>query len=162
MPNEFVYDDRRLQQLFSALDAKKVAASLRWAFRVSGGKIVKQARAAIRAAKIHNASKLARGYRVEILKKGSAGFKVTASTGKRGKYLHTNRFGKKVPALLYLELGTPPRETKKGTAHSTGAITPGHWLKDAIAQKKDEVTKELDKEILIAMTKTARKYGCTV
>ena len=161
----FVYDDKRLWEMYAQLSPAKRRTALKGAFRRCGNEVRKVALTNLRAA-VHpqgDRRDFEKGVRL-IMFKQSAGFRVACSYDPKTKEgAHTNRHGLRKPVLMWLEDGTAQRATKSRsgrTGHNTGRITRQGFLDAARRQCEPSVTEDIHRSVVEFVTKTARKYGC--
>lgn len=173
------YDDSKLSGLFAAMTPKQRASALRGAVGKAGRKVRKAAVGNLRAAlKDHKANRaLEKGVRM-VKYKRVVGFRVTVGTGRsKGQgYYQSKRFtgakAREVPVLVWLENGTALRRNSRskrfgggwgaGAKGNRGRIVAQRYMYATRKQQVPKVTGELHDAIREYVTKTAKKYGCTV
>lgn len=170
------YNDRKLRRLFAALDPTGRKKVIKGACRKVGNEVRKVAVNNLRASGLNHAEEMSEGVRAVVFKR-EAGFRVTVASrkankrGKGEKGMHRNRYGNKKPVLVWAEIGTRWRKSKKDTRYSVGGKwvtgrTRGYmkrygFISKTKGQVEHSVGHRLKDEIATKVTQIAKKYGCT-
>ena len=191
----FGYDDRKLQELFSEMDEKHRLKALKSAFRAEGNKVRKIAAGNLRT-KMRSSRKLEACIRVVVSRRkpqfsvtvGPQGRRSRGGGASRGgvKGYYTNRRGLSVPVLLWAELGTEPRYTRRTAGNRGGWLAgldpvsgkrrrsksskgafrgrmPAYgFMARTKVQAAPQVSDGLHEAVRAYTIKTAKKYGCKI
>lgn len=119
------YVSAEVMELLDHLTPRAVRNSLRGAFRAVAKTVRSSGRSSLSASSLSVRGQRGdwqRGVRTRIYSRGG-GFMLTVK-GVKGQSMHTNRFGKQKPILMWAEDGTGERRTRGGLrrAHSTGRM----------------------------------------
>ncbi len=168
-------DTDKLTKAIMELEPKRRINAVKGAFRKAATKVKKKAVENLRQSKIRKDKSLEKGIRGVVWKK-KTGFRVTIGTkkankkGKGASGWHTNRQGKTLPILIWMEEGaaeggTKKRSTKtkifkrKRTGHNTGKLKPRDFMGKTQREMKDKITDELRTAMEESINKALKKYG---
>lgn len=162
------YDDSNLHKLYAELEPKRRRQALKGGLRRAANMVRKAAVVRLRTSLKSNRD-LERGVRALVFKR-VAGFRVTVGTGRRGESIHTNRWGKKKPVLIWAEDGTQPRYRRSkrralrlgsGRGGFSGSMPRLGFMADTSAEMGPKVTEILKDETVKSVRRIALKYGGT-
>lgn len=119
------YVSSEVMTLLEHLTPRAVRNSLKGAYRSVAKYVRSSGRSSLSASSLSvqgNRSDWSRGVRTRVYSRGG-GFMLTVK-GVKGQSMHTNRFGRQKPILMWAEDGTRERRTRGGLrrSHSTGRM----------------------------------------
>lgn len=156
-PNDF---DKRLRGFFENLEPRIQVRALKGSMRKQMSRVRRNAMARVRSSGLSHAPALARTMIGSVGRYGryfkvSSGFK-----RKRGQgFYKSKRTGKAVPALLWQDLGTTKRRTKRGL--NRGYIMGHNWIAPYRYREISESAENIYKDLQDNMLKVSKRYGFT-
>lgn len=159
------YNADELRALMKQLSRRELKKSLKAAYRREAADLRDMATASLRSSGLQvqgDSSDWEEGVRTFIYT-GGGGFMVTVKPhGNVGKGIHTNRYGRQKPVLMWAEEGTQSRKTvgrrgRKG--HDTGSMPGYHFLTRIESQMRSHVEATIGGQLDIEVRKTAKKCG---